>query len=196
VRCARVGAKKFSYVGGNPVSFADPSGLLFGGLINAGECYGDAAAQYWADKQVQTGNPLYAIPGLLASLWTPQTSDVTAALLGTAAYATVGIPRSLIHYTTAAGARGIASSGSILPSTGATLFGDGVYATTTSAAINPFVPAASTIPYTISGSGFMRIIPGFVYLNGGSGLTAAWGLLPTGLAEIYGGSSSSCECSR
>ena len=107
-------------------------------------------------KQVQTGNPLYAIPGMLASLWTPQTSDMTAAVLGIAAFATVGIPSALTHYTTVAGAERIAATGSILPSTGATLFGNGVYATTTAAAMNPFVPVASTIPFAISGVGFFE----------------------------------------
>jgi RHS repeat-associated protein len=71
------GLNLYGYVGGNPVNFVDPTGLLFGGLINAGECYGEAAAMYWAQKQIETGNPLYAIPGLFASLWTPSTSDST-----------------------------------------------------------------------------------------------------------------------
>ncbi|MDO4705749.1 MAG: RHS repeat-associated core domain-containing protein [Comamonadaceae bacterium] len=75
----------YGYVLQDPVNGVDPSGLLLHGLINAGECYGDAAAQYWADLHMQTGNPLYAIPGLLASLWTPQTSDATAATLFAAA---------------------------------------------------------------------------------------------------------------
>jgi RHS repeat-associated protein len=190
------GLSTFGYVGGNPASQSDPTGLLFGGLVNAGECYGDSAAQYWADRQVQTGNGLYAIPGVLASLWTPRTSDVTAAILGTAIYATIGIPSTLTHYTTAAGARGIAASGSVLPSSGWTLFGRGVYATTTSAAVNPFVPTASTIPISISGSGFMRIIPGLVYLNGGSPLTALYGLSPLGVAATVGGEANSCRCKK
>lgn len=45
---------------------------------------GDSAAQYWADMQVSTGNSLYAIPGMLASLWTPDTAVGTAFTLGTA----------------------------------------------------------------------------------------------------------------
>lgn len=45
---------------------------------------GDSAAQYWADRQVQTGNPLYAVPGALASLWTPDTAVSTAFTLATA----------------------------------------------------------------------------------------------------------------
>ena len=53
--------------------------------IPAGEQYGDSAAQYWANKQVETGNYLYAIPGALASLWTPETSGSTAATLSCAA---------------------------------------------------------------------------------------------------------------
>lgn len=65
----------YLYVAGNPARFADPSGLLFG--VDAGESYGDYAAQYWANLHVQTGNPLYAIPGVLAALWTPCVSDST-----------------------------------------------------------------------------------------------------------------------
>ena len=69
------GLNTYSYVGGNPLSFTDPSGLLFG--FNAGEGYGDSAVDYWASMQAQTGNPLYAIPGTLAEMWTPCHSDNT-----------------------------------------------------------------------------------------------------------------------
>ena len=71
----------YGYVINDPINLVDPNGLLFDGSINAGESYGDEAAQYWADKLIQTGNPLYAIPGLLASLWTPCTSDATITTL-------------------------------------------------------------------------------------------------------------------
>jgi hypothetical protein len=84
------GVNTYAYAGGNPVSFSDSSGLLFGGLVNAGECYGVAAAQYWADKQTATGNSLYAIPGAFAALWTPDTSDDTFVTLSTAAGAGSG----------------------------------------------------------------------------------------------------------
>ena len=65
----------YAYVLNNPVRYSDSLGLLFG--MSAGEGYGESAAQYWADLSVQTGNPLYAIPGAFASLWTPCTSNQT-----------------------------------------------------------------------------------------------------------------------
>lgn len=71
----------YGFVGNNPANNLDPHGLLFGGRINAGECSGHSAAQFWADKYVSTGNVLYAVPGAFASLWTPQTSDYTFATL-------------------------------------------------------------------------------------------------------------------
>ncbi|SRR5947207_5240921 len=90
------------YADGDPIDFTDPTGLLIGGRVNAGESYGDAAAQYWADKAIETGNPLYNIPGGIAALWTPCTSDATAAtlLVGYAArvfgpFSPRGVPRPL-----------------------------------------------------------------------------------------------------
>ena len=87
-----------------------------------------------------------------------------------AAYAYGAIPATLTHFTTRGGAAAIQASGTVLPSTGLTLFGDGVYAT---AGSRLFVPAASTVPITMSGQGFMRIIPNAVFLKGGSTQTAA-----------------------
>lgn len=49
-----------------------------------GKQHGAQAAQYWGDKQEQTGNWLYAILGALASLWTPCSSNKTALALGSA----------------------------------------------------------------------------------------------------------------
>jgi hypothetical protein len=56
----------------------------------SGASEGDRAAQYWADLHVQTGNPMYAVPGMFASLWTPDTALKTAFTLGTAGGASVG----------------------------------------------------------------------------------------------------------
>ena len=69
----------YSYVTNDPVSFTDPYGLLFG--LPAGESYGEAATQFWADKYIQTGNFTYAVMGSLSALWTPETSDITASVL-------------------------------------------------------------------------------------------------------------------
>ncbi len=51
---------------------------------------GDSAAQYWANKHVETGNGLYMIPGLLASLWTPNTATETTTTLLTVGTGSVG----------------------------------------------------------------------------------------------------------
>lgn len=45
---------------------------------------GEEAAEFYADKQVETGNPLYSVPGTLASLWTPDTAPETIVVLGAA----------------------------------------------------------------------------------------------------------------
>ena len=73
------GLNTYLYANANPLKFFDSNGLLFG--LPAGESFGDSAAQYWADRQIATGNPLYAIPGSLAALWTPDTSNATASTL-------------------------------------------------------------------------------------------------------------------
>lgn len=59
---------------------------------------GDSAAQYWANRQVETGNPLYVLPGLAASLWTPDTATTTAITLGTVGGGAVGV--RVIDYVT------------------------------------------------------------------------------------------------
>jgi len=77
------GLSTYGYAGANPLGYSDPSGLLFG--YDTGESYGDSAVDYWVAKQSETGNPLYAIPGTLAQMWTPCRSDSTFAGLLTAA---------------------------------------------------------------------------------------------------------------
>lgn len=53
----------------------------FSAAWDASTSAGDSAAQSWADAEVSTGNSLYAIPGVVASLWTPSTAPATATVL-------------------------------------------------------------------------------------------------------------------
>jgi RHS repeat-associated protein len=80
------GANLFRYAGSNPLRFSDFLGLLFGGAVNAGEGYGAYAASFYAgittDPCASTAAKAAAwAGGLFASLWTPETSDATAAAL-------------------------------------------------------------------------------------------------------------------
>jgi len=72
------------YTLGDPVNFVDPEGLLFG--INAGESYGQSSAEYYARITIDPCASKLAkagawAGGLLASLWTPETSEYTFATL-------------------------------------------------------------------------------------------------------------------
>lgn len=72
----------FRYVTNNPTNLIDPKGLLFWGLINAGEIYGQEAVEYYAqiaiDPCASEISKFAALTGgLFASLWTPETSDKT-----------------------------------------------------------------------------------------------------------------------
>jgi hypothetical protein len=93
---------------------------------------GDNAAQYWADIAVTSKHPLAPmanIPGVFAALWTPKVAPTTAVTLATAGYGFAALPTHMIHFTTAAGSRGIAQTGIINSSrlglSG--IFGPGVY---------------------------------------------------------------------
>lgn len=76
----------YGYVMNDPVNMVDPSGLLGFGTVNAGENYGEEAAQYWANQSENqcssSGRRAFATGmGLFASLWTPNTSDATVMTL-------------------------------------------------------------------------------------------------------------------
>jgi RHS repeat-associated protein len=73
-------------------SYSDGTeGTLGTGLRLPGTEAGDRAAQYWAALHVQTGNPLYAVPGVFASLWTPDTATHTSLTLIGGGGASIGI---------------------------------------------------------------------------------------------------------
>ncbi len=79
----------FGYCVNDPINYFDPEGLLFFGLINAGESWGLEAAQYYAsvvaDPCASTASKIGAwAGGLFASLWTPDTSDKTFITLSSA----------------------------------------------------------------------------------------------------------------
>jgi hypothetical protein len=80
----------YAYTMNDPVNLIDPSGLLFGGTIDAGEAYGEAALGTYADILTDPDAAWYekagaAVGGFFSALWTPCTSDSTFAVLSTAA---------------------------------------------------------------------------------------------------------------
>jgi hypothetical protein len=85
----------YAYADGDPVSETDPTGqcpwcipiaiqgvIAYLGLSNSLHEAAANAAQYWADLAVQTGNPLYNVPGALAALVDPCHAGKTTAVLG------------------------------------------------------------------------------------------------------------------
>jgi len=159
---------------------------LFGGWINAGECYGAEAAQYWADLHVKTGNPLYAIPGALAALWTPSTSDATLGVLS-------------MGY----GAAGVAASARNIPEWVASPvlyeFGQKTLSNSAYAALSGLSAAEREAAIVSSG-----LINAVFNLSGnwaqtwGAGPTpgASFFLLGGGLINALLGGSEDCECDR
>lgn len=142
-------------------------------LYRASTSAGDSAAQYWADIAVRSEHPLAPlanIPGVFAALWTPDVAPATAITLATAGYGFAAVPKSLVHFTTTAGAGGIAASG-VVNATRVGLFGPGVYMASIGRPINLFVRAKARIPILLeTPAGTIRILPYLVYVR--------WGLAP------------------
>lgn len=170
------GANTFAYAGTSPLAYMDPLGLWwFGdplpqGVVDFSAGLGDGALAtlsfgFVSGQRLRDSLNIGSV-NVCATEYRGGLVTGTAATLST--YAGAAIPKILIHYTTRAGAAGIAATG-LRASTGLTLFGDGVYAT---AGSRLFVPPAATIPLLLDGAGFVRMIPGAVYLNPGSLQTA------------------------
>ena len=97
----------YRYVEGNPNNWIDPYGLLtipFTDIwIPAGEQYGQAALEYWAEKSINPNNTwyenvFYTTMGLFSALWTPCTSDKTFTTLTTAYGAAKWVGRPFWRY--------------------------------------------------------------------------------------------------
>jgi len=145
----------------------------FGALYRASTVAGSDATQYWADIAIRSKSPfapLAHIPGVFAALWTPDVAPQTALILGTAGFSFLGVPRSLVHFSTAAGATGIARTG-VIHSTRWGLFGPGAYLANVGRPLNLFVRASARTPVLLeTPAGTARIIPYLVYVR--------WGLSP------------------
>jgi hypothetical protein len=144
-------------------------------LYNTTTSAGDSAAQYWADIAVKSEHPLAPlahIPGVFAALWTPEVAPTTAVTLATAGYGFTALPKHMIHFTTATGARGIAQTGIINSSRFGMsgIFGPGVYMARTGLPLNVFIKARATVPIFLSTPpGTVRIVPYLVYVRWGFG---------------------------
>ncbi|WP_227469607.1 MULTISPECIES: hypothetical protein [Delftia] len=139
----------------------------------------DEATQYWADVATQSQSPLAPlahVPGAFAALWTPEVAPTTAAVLSTAGYGFAALPRSLTHFTTKAGAAGIAGTGVINSSKFGLngLFGPGVYMARLGRPLNLMIKEPAKIPiYLPTPAGTVRILPYVVYVRWGfSGVKA------------------------
>jgi hypothetical protein len=159
------------YAGGDPISNSDPSGLLFG--INAGEGYGDSAVDYWANMQAQTGNPLYAIPGTLAEMWTPCHSDSTF----------MGLASGL-------GGRGVTALAKLLPNSAKGLIGEGASIASNWLQGSTFLGTQISIPglTTIADSAWVGSDGVAYYVEskfGTCGLTAAQRVAQRALGGLY-----------
>jgi hypothetical protein len=144
-----------------------------GNLYRKSTRQGANSAQYWADIAVNSEHPLAPlanVPGVFATLWTPGVAPTTAITLATAGYGFAALPKSLVHFTTVNGARGIAASG-LINSTRFGLFGPGAYMANVGRPINLFVQAKARTPILLpTPSGTARIIPYLVYVR--------WGVAP------------------
>jgi hypothetical protein len=75
----------YAYVGNNPLRWIDPFGFDKGKpwwqKLEEGYYYGTGfgqqAVEFYAYQQITTDNWLWAIPGSVASLWTPETFQAT-----------------------------------------------------------------------------------------------------------------------
>ncbi|WP_231502291.1 hypothetical protein [Paracidovorax avenae] len=163
---------------GTPVQISD-AGAVHRLMLKLRQLYvqstqaADEATQYWAGVATQSRSPLAPlahVPGVFAALWTPDIAPTTATVLSTAGYGFAALPKSLIHFTTKAGAAGIARTAVIHSSKFGLhgFFGPGVYMARFGRPLNMMIKEAATIPIHLSTpAGTVRILPYLVYVRWG-----------------------------
>ncbi|MDA8456384.1 hypothetical protein M4R22_16595 [Acidovorax sp. GBBC 3334] len=134
----------------------------------------DGAAQHWADVATASESPfapLAHVPGVFATLWTPDVAPTTATVLGSAGYGFAALPKHLTHFTTRSGAAGIARTGLIHASrAGASgIFGPGVYMARFGPPVNLMIREVATVPIVLpTPAGTVRILPYIAYVRWGA----------------------------
>ena len=93
-----VGAS-YTYADDQPVNLRDVTGLS----VSYIDCLAIRASEFWAEKSLDSSLPWIVrkaawIPGLLATLWTPQCKNYTALILGAAAGADQYVNRPYYQY--------------------------------------------------------------------------------------------------
>ena len=74
------GVNRYTFVLNNPINEVDLYGYFVERLASGyyyGTGFGSDALSYYASQWATTGNPLWAIPGAFAALWTPETYQAT-----------------------------------------------------------------------------------------------------------------------
>ena len=103
----------YIYPNNDPINFIDPYGLCgerrdrkeipWWEKLEKGYYYGtgfgEEALEYYVQRWLETGNPLWAIPAGISALWTPKTYQNTASLLITAASLSGWAARTGAQYT-------------------------------------------------------------------------------------------------
>ncbi|WP_428142922.1 hypothetical protein [Delftia acidovorans] len=103
------------------------------------------------------------------------------------------IPKTLTHFTTEAGAAGIAQSG--IKSSSAGLFGTGKYASSVGGyPRNPFMPRGSAIPVDINKkTGYVRALPG-TFLQPTAGGATQLVAMNAGYGAVANQNNFTCQC--